>query len=523
MNGNILRLPIFCFLLALESPLPETLRAGSPQLLERPSCPHIGSRLELFVDHYLIDQLRGTRLKLHHPRSAEVVVRSDQPWEGDIGAGQSVAMLDGKYIMHYRAQNRICYAESWDGVVWTKPALGLIEADGSRANNLVGTADGEYLYDYRTEPSARFFLDSRPGVPEEERFKALTLNEGKRANPTPEETARRFTLNDQGLWVSTPTDVVAWVSADGKVWRKLREKPILRSDLYGKFDGDYSFFWSEVEGRYLIYTRYFTSPNRAVGRRSIARQASTDLFSWSRLEPMTFGDGGTVPENHLYINLTAPYYRAPHIYLAFPARLMVGRQALTDQQAREAGVVEGRWQDCSEPVLMTTRGGTRYDTTFREGFIRPGPGPLNWVTRTNYPLRGVVPTGPHEISIYVSRHFYQPSWHIRRYVLRLDGFASVNAPYTGGEMLTRLFTFSGNELLLNYATSAAGNVRVEIQNPDGNPVSGFALEDSREIAGDEIEHSVAWKIGTDVSSLEGKPIRLRFVMKDADLYSIRFR
>ena len=494
-----------------------------PGLLERPVCPDIGSRREIFVDYYLIDRLEGTRLKLHHPRPAEVVLKKDRPWEEELGFGQSVLLHGGKYIMHYRAHNRNCYAESQDGIFWTKPALGLIEVDGSRENNLIGTADGQYLFDYVTEPSARFFLDTRAGVPEGERIKALTLHEGKRANPTPEEEARKFTLDDRGLWLSSPTDVILWVSADGKAWRKLREKPILRSSLYGKFDGDASFFWSEAEGRYLIYTRYYTSPNQSVGRRAIARQTSRDLFNWSRLEPMTFGDDGIVPENHLYINLTEPYFRAPHIYLAFPARLMEGRQALTDAQAREAGVREGRWEDCSETVLMSTRGGTRYDITFREGLIRPGPGPLNWVTRTNYALRGLVPTGEHEMSMYVSRHSGNPSWYIQRYVLRLDGFASVNAPYAGGEMVTRLFTFSGKELTLNYSTSAAGSLRVEIQDASGKPLPGYGLEHSREIVGDEIERVVSWEAGSDVSALAEKPIRLRFVMKDADLYSLRFR
>ena len=180
--------------------------------------------------------------------------------------------------------------------------------------------------------------------------------------------------------------------------------------------------------------------------------------------------------------------------------------------------------DCSETVLMTTRGpGNRYDTTFREGFIRPGPGARNWITRTTYALRGVVPTGPQEISMYVTREAGTRHWHIRRYVLRLDGFASVNAPYDGGEMVTRPLTFSGKELVLNTSTSAAGSVRVEIQSPTGEPVAGYALEDSMEIVGDEIERVAAWENGVDVSSLAGQPVRLRFVLKDADLYSIRFR
>ena len=498
--------------------------AGTPARLNRPVLVEMGDRLELFVDYHLIDRLKGARLKLHHPRPAETVIRGDRPWEGELGFGQTVILHRGKYLMYYHGSNQLCYAESRDGIHWTKPALGLIEVDGSRQNNLVGTANSEYLYDHLEEPAARVYLDTRPGVPAGRRLIALKLNEGHRANPTDEELARKLTVNEQGLWQGTPTDVIPWVSEDGKAWERLGDKPLFRNNLYGTLDGDFSFFWSEIEQKYVIYSRYFTSPNRSIGRRAIARLTASNLFDWSEFQPMTFGDGGTIPENHLYINLTLPYFRAPQIYLAFPARLMVGRQVLTDEQARAAGVPEGRWMDCSETVLMTTRGpGNRYDTTFREGFIRPGPGARNWITRTTYALRGVVPTGPQEISMYVTREAGTRHWHIRRYVLRLDGFASVNAPYDGGEMVTRPLTFSGRELVLNTSTSAAGSIRVEIQSPAGEPIAGYALEDSLEIVGDEIERVAAWQDGVDVSSLAGQPVRLRFVLKDADLYSIRFR
>ncbi len=126
-------------------------------------------------------------------------------------------------------------------------------------------------------------------------------------------------------------------------------------------------------------------------------------------------------------------------------------------------------------------------------------------------------------SPYVTREAGTDSWHIRRYALRLDGFASVNIPYDGGEMVTRLLTFSGKELTLEHSTSAAGSVQVEIQGPSGEAIPGYALKDSREIAGDEIERVAAWERGSDISALAGKAVRLRFVMKDADLYSLRFR
>jgi hypothetical protein len=82
--------------------------------------------------------------------------------------------------------------------------------------------------------------------------------------------------------------------------------------------------------------------------------------------------------------------------------------------------------------------------------------------------------------------------------------------------------FTGKELRLNYSTSAVGVIQVEIQDTDGNPVPGFTLADCHEQFGDELERIVSWKSGTDVSKLSGKPVRLRLVLKDADLYSFQF-
>ena len=90
-------------------------------------------------------------------------------------------------------------------------------------------------------------------------------------------------------------------------------------------------------------------------------------------------------------------------------------------------------------------------------------------------------------------------------------------------MVTRLLTFSGSELEINYRTSAPGFVQVEVQDADRKPIPGYNLNDCPEIIGDEIERAVRWTSGSDVSALAGKPVRLRFVLKDANLYSFRFR
>jgi hypothetical protein len=111
----------------------------------------------------------------------------------------------------------------------------------------------------------------------------------------------------------------------------------------------------------------------------------------------------------------------------------------------------------------------------------------------------------------------------RRYQLRLDGFVSVNAPLKGGELITKPIQFSGAELELNYSTSAAGLLRVEIQDWNRKPFPGFALDDCEPIYGDEIARIVKWKDSRRPAELAGKPVRLRFIMADADLFAMRFR
>ena len=150
-------------------------------------------------------------------------------------------------------------------------------------------------------------------------------------------------------------------------------------------------------------------------------------------------------------------------------------------------------------------------------FLRPGVGLENWVSRDNYPALNVVETGPQEMSFYVNRHYGQPTSHLSRYTLRLDGFAALTAPYRGGEALTKPLRFTGRNLELNYATSAAGFVRVEVLSADGAKVA-----ESGELIGDRIVRTVIWKDGKDLQEWQGKPVRLRFRMKDAELFSLRF-
>ena len=83
--------------------------------------------------------------------------------------------------------------------------------------------------------------------------------------------------------------------------------------------------------------------------------------------------------------------------------------------------------------------------------------------------------------------------------------------------------FAGSELEINYSTSAVGSVRVEVQDAEGRPHPGLSLDDSADIFGDEIEGTARWNGEASLAALAGKPVRLRFALRDADLYAFRFR
>ena len=246
--------------------------------------------------------------------------------------------------------------------------------------------------------------------------------------------------------------------------------------------------------------------------RWIRRAVSDDFINWSPLEAI---DCGETPFEHLYTNACTPYDRAPGTYIMFPSRFVPHRTPDNDiARAATPGV--------NDVVFMSSRDGINFDRSFMEAFIRPGLMVENWRERGIYVGSGIVQTSPRELSIYSRQHRYLPSVHIRRYSIRTDGFVSVNSGYSGGEFTTSPFVFSGASLELNYSTSAVGSVRVELQDERGEALPGYGMDDCPEIFGDEIDGTVRWSNGSGVSSLAGRPVRLRFSLADADLYAFKF-
>ncbi len=454
----------------------------------------VASCRQLFVDDLLIAERTNVRLVLHRPVRREVAIANDNPWE-KYGVSYMVTFRDGdRFRAWYRCDGgpldkarrvSTAYAESRDGVHWDKPKLGIVECDGSTDNNIVWLEKGM--------KNMAPFKGGNPAAPDDERYKAVIV---------------ASTDSGRGL--------LGMVSPDGLRWRLLQEQPILTER---PFDSHNVAFWDDWRKEYVAYTRgvrtegtpgWGASKRFKGGVRWIRRATSKDFRPWTPLEPILTRHA---PIEHFYTNAAEPYERAPGLYLMFPSRFVNERQPQPDWKYGK-GV--------SDIVLMTSRDGMRFERTFLEAFVRPGLDPGNWHERALYMERGILQTAPDELSMYAMENWRLDTVHIRRLTIRPDGFVSVQAPYAGGEFVTKPMRFTGCQLRINFSTSAAGSVHVEIQKPDGTPIVPFGIDECPPMFGDDLDCPVKWKSGEDVSALAGKPIRLRFAMKDADLYALRF-
>tara|TARA_R110001632_G_scaffold58252_1_gene141973 strand:+ start:601 stop:2037 length:1437 start_codon:yes stop_codon:yes gene_type:complete len=451
----------------------------------------LGDKREIFVDEYLIDTLDGVEIVKHTPVDEGPVLTFDNPWEGNF-SGYTTIIKDGDTFKAYYRGIRVagedgqdgevtCYAESKDGINWVKPNLRLFEIDGTLDNNVVLANAAPLSHNFSP------FLDSNPDAKPSQRYKALAG------------------VRKSGL--------IAFTSPDGIKWKKVKEKAVFTD---GILDSQNVAFWSESEKKYVCYFRSWTGVGYK-GIRSVSRTTSLDFINWTEPEQMTFGNTRL---EHLYTNQTSPYYRAPHIYVAIGGRFMPGRQVLTEEQAKEFNVDPKYFKDCADAFFMTSRGGSEYTRTFMGAFIRPGIGLDNWVSRSNYPALNVVQTSPEEMSLYVNQNYAQPTANLNRYSLRIDGFTSISAPYSGGQFTTKPFTFTGSELEINYSTSAAGEIKFEMLDENGTPIPGFTMEEARPMIGNEISRTVLWN--GELNKWASKTVSLRIYMKDADLYSIKF-
>jgi hypothetical protein len=477
----------------------------------------LGGRRALFVDEFLIAHREGLELRLHEPRLRETVMTFDAPWEGSGSDFQRLIRVGNAFRMYYMATKLTstdgtkigggvvyaCMVESQDGVHWTRPDLGLFDFEGSKHNNIVWSEPG---LDNFTP-----FLDSNPACLPDEQFKAMSAGSAHQL---------------YGL-----------KSSDGLRWTKISEHPLITQ---GKFDSQNNAFWDAERKQYWCYVRGFHDPSGKStddtqhGIRDIRVATSGDFRHWA--EPRILKFPGAA-EAALYTNQVEPYYRAPEIFVGFPTRYVdrtfspAAMAALPDpvHRQRRMGFSPRYGTVVTDGQFMTSRDGYTFHR-WDETFIRPGPERSNnWVYGDSYQSLGLIETPAEdrtaapELSFYADEGHWKDGETLRRYTIRIDGFVSLHAREKPGEFTTPTLTFAGHTLSLNFATAAAGFLRIELRDAEGRPLPGFALDDCDELFGDTLDRVVTWHNRSDLSLLVGKPVLLRMVLSEADLYSMKFQ
>ena len=303
----------------------------------------------------------------------------------------------------------------------------------------------------------------------------------------------------------------------------------------GKFDSLNVCWWDEKIEKYVAYVRDFHDiPDNGdlnAGIRDARRTESEDFIHWTTPELITFNDSADYP---IYTNQIQRYYRNPDIYIGFPMRYEE-RPDWSDSFEQLCGK-KGRLEmmklqkryglSITDSIFMCSRDGLYWDK-YDEAFFTPGPEfEPNWIYgncsnayfMTETPADDGVNT---ELSLFVA-HNYQHSHPdtyqdvLVRYTIRRDGFACYRARYTGGKVLTKPFVFEGEELYLNFATSAKGSIYITMRDADGNEAK------TCELFGDTDERRVRFE-DADIRAFAGKEVTLEFDMKDARLYSFVFK
>ncbi len=472
-------------------------------------------------DDKMIEQSHGIDIVMHKPEKKNIALLCDNEWEGVHNGYGSIVVVNGVYRLYYRASSSrhlmnktmtpgrgvICVAESLDGITFRKPCIGQYDYNGTKYNNIVFQKEGDI-------DNFSVFYDSNPDCPKGERFKALS----------------------QVKTSTTDHRLFYYASEDGYVFREMGEL-----SLRGEFDSFNVAFWDEETQQYFAYYRgYHTADGRDLTDtgltdyvndiRDIRVSTSKDFKTWEHHGIIQLEKGQK--EYPLYTNQISKYFRADNAFIGFPVRY-VDRAAdkrnfafmpLGDRHEIMTQLYTREGTALTDCVIMTSSDGITFNRR-DDAYITPGPeSGSNWWYGNCYTVYGLVQTqaedfcGSDEISFYMGENYRIKSVNFRRYTVRLDGFFSWYAHDTGGEILTKPFVLAGDEMHINFATSARGGVTVTLCDEGGNALDGYK---SYEMFGDSTDRPVEFT--KSLSTLRGKTVRAKFTMHDAHLYSFVFQ
>lgn len=423
---------------------------------------------------------RGIELRVHKPRvEPEPVLRPEHPWEANGISPYATFLADGgRFRCWYECEGGdnggIAYAESSDGIHWTKIPLGQQIIGGVDSNMLELWAHGHGI-----------FID--PVAVSEERYKLIRC-----------------------YWGDPVRAIVGATSPDGLRWQRIPdEEPLL---VGNNADTQNVGLYDENLGKYVIYTR---QRDGMMQRRGINRTESADFYHFPPSEPVFEANPLDPPDWDYY---ASGYSKWP---------------GAVDAHVMQVSVYQ-HTPDLVNVHLAVSRDGTIWHRPLgREPWIAndaycPYP--------SIYASFSILSTAPGEWSTYLgvspSGHNegekYQPGVMLRA-VSREDGFISLSSEGRG-EFWTVPFTLTSDHIRLNARTSYSGFIRGEVLAAGigdtgtavtvGQPIAGFSLADCAPITGDHFDVPLEWK--GDLRKLVGQQVRLHFDLYKSDLFALKF-
>ena len=458
----------------------------------------------LFLDAMVVEQRQNLTRAFHSAEKypGNPVLRADRPWErGGSYSGPylygTVMWDQGKlrmwYHLHHHGAYYNAYAESADGLSWTKPNLGLIEYDGSTDNNLYLTVS-----------------DDPDQIPPN-RGSGQCHNASVIKQPWEEDPQKRYALYCYG--VDYRKARVAF-SPDGLRWTfvaETAEKALFSS-------GDVlNFFHDPYEGRYVATWKSGNRRGRAAG---VA--VSEDGLNWTTpvegpvfvaddLDPDATQVYGmpVFPYQGLYVGLPWIYNARWFKYGAYTD----ARMAEVEKDSPCTMDVQLAW---SWDLINWTRPPRRRpfilrgeEGEFDSGMIYTSRAPVQVGDRLYFYYGGWV--GPH--------NSVDATANIGLATLRLDGFCSMQAGEEEGWLITRRERFCVPRVTINARTAEGGHIAAEVLDTDNNVIPGFSRTDCVPFTGDSVRHVLAWKTAALPADQTEGDKKIRFYLENADLYS----
>lgn len=389
--------------------------------------------------------------------------------------------------------NLVRYAESDNGMDWVFPKLGLLEYEGTKQNNVVY---GRGLTESSGYHGGSIFKD--PSAPPSERFKIFHLGE-----ITQERLAeyRRVWPNDVDPFQFDTNAVSALfggVSPDGLHWTPLPEPLVVQtSDCHNICAYDVNL------GKYVAFVRTWYMDRRSIGR------SETDDFRHFPIPEEVFWPNAMEPPYDLwYVNAKTLMPDTTDYHLMFPMRW-----SLID--------------DHFEFRLATSPDGIVWGWVPGGPVAKPGPAG-SWDGGVVVPGYGLVSLPGDRTGMLVEGSPL-PHKHPRKPPLGALGWAwwpkdrlvALVADQQGSFALFPL-AFDGRTVRLNYRTTFAGYVQVEAVGANGNVLPGRSFADCDALSGDCLDKVVSWRGQTDLGHAEGTPVALRFRLRTAELYAVKF-